>query len=272
MRVALQLYTIRDDMAKDFKGTLQRVKNMGYEGVEFAGLFGYAASEVKSMLQEIGLQPVSAHVSIDELLADIDKVIEDYNTIGCRYIAIPWLGEERRPGNAGFEQTIKDIFEIGEKANKQGLKLLYHNHDFEFAEVDGEYALDILYKKIPAHLLETELDTCWVNVAGQDPAMYIRKYSGRAPVVHLKDFVMPGKKPDQLHELTGAAQAEQNGQVDAFEFRPVGHGYQNFPAILEAAVGAGTEWVIVELDRPGMNKSPMECAEMSIDYLKTLNF
>ena len=78
---------------------------------------------------------------------------------------------------------------LGEAAKKKGMTLLYHNHDFEFALIDGEYALDVLYREVPASLLETELDICWVNISGEDPAAYIRKYAGRAPVVHLKDFI-----------------------------------------------------------------------------------
>lgn len=99
------------------------------------------------------------------------------------------------------------------------MTLLYHNHDFEFTKVDGAYALDRMYADIPAALLQTELDTCWVNVAGESPVAYLNKYAGRAPVVHLKDFVMPGKKPAHMYELIGVDDDGAPGEDEVFEFR-----------------------------------------------------
>jgi sugar phosphate isomerase/epimerase len=123
-------------------------------------------------------------------------------------------------------------------------------------------------------LLETEIDTCWVNVAGVNPVEYLKQYTGRAPVVHLKDFVMEGKeKPAHLYELIGVPTDENNkpGQGEgSFAFRPVGYGVQNVPAIVQAAVEAGAQWLVVEQDKPGLDKTPLESAEMSIKYLKAL--
>lgn len=268
--IALQLYSIRDEMEKDFKGTLKKVKDMGYEGVEFAGLFGNSPSDVKAMLDEIGLTPISAHISLDELLSDIPKVINDYKTVGCKYIAIPWLAEERRPGKPLYEQTVEEFKAIGEEAKKQGITLLYHNHDFEFVKVDGEYILDIMFKDISEDLLQTEIDTCWVNVGGEDPADYLRKYVNRSPLVHFKDFVMPGKKPARLYELIGVDNDQDVEQTEAFEQRPLGYGVQDFPKILQATIEVGAKWIIIEQDNPSKNKTSMECAKISIDYLKTI--
>lgn len=267
--IGLQVYSVRDFAEKDFYGTLKQIKEMGYEGVEFAGLYGNSPAEVKKMLEELGLKAVSAHVPLAELMNDIPGTVAAYREIGCPYIAIPWLGEEDRPGAENYPKVVEGIRAIGEEMKKQGGVLLYHNHDFEFKKVDGEYALDRLYEEIPADLLQTELDTCWVNVAGENPAAYVRKYSGRAPLVHLKDFVMPGKKPAHMYELIGVDKnEEEDGAV--FEFRPVGYGAQNFPEILKASEEAGASWVIVEQDQPSMNRTSLECAKMSIEYLKTV--
>ena len=103
---------------------------------------------------------------------------------------------------------IKNVAMLGEVCNKLGMTLLYHNHDFEFTKLDGKYALDILYEEVPASLLQTELDTCWVNVGGEDPAAYLTKYSGRAPVLHLKDFV--GSKSENMYKLIGIDDKEQS--------------------------------------------------------------
>ncbi|MGI5878226.1 MAG: sugar phosphate isomerase/epimerase family protein [Christensenellales bacterium] len=270
-KVALQVYSVRDDASKDLRGTLRRIKEMGYHGVEFAGLYGNAPADIKAMLDEIGLFPISAHVPIDDLLADPDGVIDGYALIGCPYIAIPYLPEQRRPGSEGFEQTLRDIAAIAKAVKKRGMHLLYHNHDFEFESIDGEYALDILYRTIPADLLGTQIDTCWVNVAGVNPAAYIRKYAGRAPVVHLKDFHMGSRtKGAALYELIGDTATPRQPRSTDFEFRPVGYGVQEFPEILRASEEAGAQWVVVEQDMPSMGKSALECAQMSIDTLKKL--
>ncbi|MGL6174958.1 MAG: sugar phosphate isomerase/epimerase family protein [Cellulosilyticaceae bacterium] len=270
LSVALQVYSVRDYLEKDFRGTLEKVKQMGYEGVEFAGLYGNEPESIKQMLEEIGLQAASAHVPVQELLGNMTQTVAAYKTIGCKYIAIPWLEEERRPGHPGYAQTLEDIRAIGEEAKRQGITLLYHNHDFEFVKVDGQYALDMMYDMIPTDILQTEIDTCWVNVGGENPAEYIRKYTGRAPVVHLKDFVMPGKKPARMYELIGVNEEEGESEEAVFEFRPVGYGTQDFAQILIAANDVGAQWIIVEQDMPSMGKTSIECAQMSIDYLKNM--
>jgi len=270
--VALQLYTVRDFAEKDFEGTLAKVKEMGYDGVEFAGLYDHEPAQVKDMLERIGLEPVSAHVPLEAMLADPEGVIGAYAEIGCKYIAIPYLVEERRPGAEGFDKTLEDIKKVATIAKEHGIQMLYHNHDFEFVKVDGKYGLDLLYESISEDLLKTEIDTCWVKVAGLDPADYIRKYSGRAPVVHLKDFFMSSeKKPEQLYELIGieSEKKEEQGE-EAFGFRPVGYGVQDFESILKASEEAGAEWVVVEQDQPALDKTSLECAAMSREYLKKL--
>lgn len=161
--VALQLYSVRDELEADFEGTIAKVKEFGYDGVEFAGLYGKSAEQVKKILADAGLTPVSAHVPLDELLSDTQAVVATYKEIGCKYIAVPYLPEDRRPGTEGFDRTIEDIKKIADVCNEQGIQLLYHNHDFEFKKLDGKYALDILYSDVTADRLQTEIDTCWVG-------------------------------------------------------------------------------------------------------------
>lgn len=268
--VGLQLYSVRDAMAQDFKGTLQQVKAMGYDGVEFAGLFGNTPEQVKAMCAEIGLNPISAHVPLADMLADTDKVIADYKTLGCKYIVVPYVTEERRPGGELFMQMIDEIRAIGEKAKAAGLVLLYHNHDFEFKKVEnGEFGLDFLYSSIPADLLQTELDECWVKYAGQDPVAYLQKYTGRAPVVHLKDYYVEGEQVGDPYALIGLNEDEKKSN-SAFEFRPLGCGVQDVAALMNAAEAAGSKWLIVEQDQPSMGKTPMECVAMSMEYVKKI--
>jgi len=270
--VALQINSVRDYADRDFKSTLQKIKDIGYKGIEFTGLYGFTPTEIKNMTQEIGLIPISAHVSLEEMLTDPHKVFNEYAEIGCSYITISSMNEERILNEDKFELTIKDIEKLGTVAQEHGLQLLYHNHQKEFHKINGEYALDIIYQSIPSEILKTQIDTCWVNVAGEDPAEYIRKYIGRSPVVHLKDFILNKKthKSDETDEQTETQTKESDDDSNIISFRPLGYGIQNFPAILTAAEEAGAEWVVVEQNRPSMGKTSMECAEISRKYLKNL--
>lgn len=267
--IAVQIYSVRDNAAADLRGTLESIKAMGYDGVEFAGLYGNSPADIRKMLDEIGLVAVSAHVPYLDMVKDPAGVLGGYAEIGCKFVAIPYLTPEYRPGQEKFAEVIENAKMLGKVAKDLGMQLLYHNHDFEFIRLDGKYALDILYEEVPADLLQTELDTCWVNVGGEDPASYIRKYAGRCPVVHLKDFF--GEKSDNMYELIGI-KSEAPKRPSGFEFRPVGAGLQNFPEILKASEESGASWVIVEQDKPSMGLTPMESIKKSIEYLKSIGY
>jgi len=262
--IALQVYSVRGDMEKDFFGTLRAVKEMGYAGVEFAGLYGNDPKEIKAFCEEIGLVPLSAHVPFQELMADMDGTIAAYKLLGVQYVVIPYLTEDLRPGQPGFQTVIDGMKQSRAELKEAGLVQQYHNHDFEFVKLDGEYALDILYRELGPELLQTQIDTCWVNVAGVDPAGYIRKYAGRTPTVHLKDFV--GSKSENMYGLIGLKDSAAKAS-DSFQLRPVGKGRQDFPAIVAAADEGGAKWYIVEQDEPSMGLTALECAKTSIDYL-----
>ena len=270
--IALQLYSVRQDLDKDFEQVIKKVKEYGYDGVELASLHGKEPEYVKKLLSDTGLTPISAHVPLDSMLKDPDGVFGTYAFIGCKYVAVPYLPEERRPGKPLFDKTLEQMEQLGKKAKEAGLQLLYHNHDFEFVKIGDRLGLDVIYETIPAGLLQTQIDTCWVKVAGQDPAEYIRKYKGRAPVVHLKDFYKQETDKDiKMYELIGIKGKDHKpSDKKAFGFMPLGFGQQDIPEILEASKEAGASWVVVEQDEPQEGRTALECARLSIKYLKNL--
>lgn len=250
MPVGLQLYTVRDAAQGDFFGTLRAVKEMGYDFVEFIdNLYGRKIGEVRAELDRLGLKAVSVHVPIDSLTGDTFGKISEYMELDCEHIAIPWLDEGRRPGAPGWPAVLESIKAIGKACRATGITLLYHNHDFEFKKVDGEYLLDSLYRSVSDEYLQAEIDSCWVKYAGVDPARYVLKYTGRCPVLHLKDYKC----------------------AQDFEFCPVGQGVQDFPAILDAAGNAGVKYLIVEQDS-SRTVQALEAARMSREYLKGLGY
>lgn len=246
--IALQLYSIRDELMNDFCGNIKKIKEQGYDGVELAGCYGLSKEKIKSCLNENQLVALSAHVPIEELAERLDETLDYYGYLGCKYIAVPYLQEKQRYKTPAYEGILETIRTAGNACKDHGIQLLYHNHDFEFEKTEQDsYVIDELYNEISSDLLKTEFDTCWVHVAGEDPVSYLEKYKERCPVIHLKDY----EKKDQI-ALTH-----------------LGNGVMDFKKILEKAETCGVEWVVIEQDdHYGTNS--IEDAKRSIDYLKAI--
>jgi len=242
--IALQLYTVRHDIDRDLKGTLRKVAEIGYAGVEFAGYADWKASDLKSLLAELNLRPAGGHVPIEQLEKDLDKVIDFSLELGNPYVVCPWIPEERRKEKADWLAIAQLFNSVGEKCKQNGLTFCYHNHSFEFEKFDDTYALDLLFGATKPELVKAELDTYWVKYGGADPVDYLRRYAGRCPLVHLKDMADDEKR----------------------SFAEVGRGILDWNAIFEAAEAGGVEWYIVEQDTcPG---PPIESARISFENLK----
>ncbi|MCL6603702.1 MAG: sugar phosphate isomerase/epimerase [Paenibacillus sp.] len=243
LKIGLQLYTLREELEQDFEGTLRKVAEIGYRGVEFYHYFGRSAEEIKQLLEETGLVALGAHRPYDALLNDTEQEVLYNLAIGNKNLTVPYLSEEQR----NWEQVAADLSTIGEKAKELGAVLSYHNHDFEFTERDGELtAFDGIFDRVPAELLQVEMDTCWVYVGGYDPVEYIHKYAGRLPIIHLKDM----KK-------------REDGSAETVV---LGEGEVNLAGILEAAAEVGVEWAVVEQDY--CSRSPLASVEDSLKWVK----
>lgn len=270
-KIGLQLYSIREDMEKDMDSALRQVKEMGYDCVEFAGYFGHSAEEVKAMLDKYGLECVSVHQAPQLFVDEGQKAVDYIKTLGVKYAAVPWYEKDKLAGSPEWDNTVKMFTDVAELLKKNGIKMMYHNHDFEFNKVDGKFILDWIYDTIPQDLIEPEVDTCWVHYAGYNPAEYLLKYSGRINIVHLKDFACKNLGGGPVYALIDEDGNEKKGSKEdnGFEFRPVGHGIQNIPSIIEASEKAGASVLIVEQDQSN-DRPPMEAAKMSREYLKSL--
>ena len=271
--IGLQLYGLRDileETPERFEELMKEVKAMGYDGVELAGLNGLSPEYVRETLDAVGLVPISAHVPFADMVEDIDAVIAEYSKIGVKYLVMPYMTEEYRPVNpAGFEGFLPLLNEVGRKINEAGMTFLYHNHDFEFEKLpDGQYGYDKMFSSLTPEILQCELDTCWCSVATGDPEGFIRKYAGRMPIVHLKDYIKKGQVKN-MYQLIGIDDEEGGEEKGFFEFRPVGFGQMIWEPIIAAAKDAGASWLIVEQDQHYDLPSP-ECARRSIEYLKIL--
>ncbi len=226
--IALQLYSVRTLAAADLIDTLRSVAELGYPGVEFAGYHGVPVAEVRAALDQYGLKAVGAHVPYARFENEIDLALEELNTLGCKNAAVPWLAPELRPTTIEAATALAVNLNVwGAHARAAGIRLGYHNHDFEFKSVGDQTVFDLLVELTDPELVDFELDLGWIQFAGFDPAAMMERLSGRIPLVHVKDI------------------AEGD-----FEAVPVGEGILDWSALLKTAKASGAEWFIVEQDNP----------------------
>jgi sugar phosphate isomerase/epimerase len=243
--VALQMYSVREEAAQDFVGTLKAVAAIGYTAIELAGYGGMTAATLRPVLDGLGISAVSNHVPLPLLRGNLEATIDDCLTLSCRYLICPWLPEEERGDAAQYRRLAAELNAFGRRCRERGLGFAYHNHDFEFKRVDGQYALDLLLASTDAQTVKSELDIYWAFYAGVDPAAYIRQLQARCAIVHLKDMT----------------------KDDSRTFAEVGEGRLEFPAILAAAQEAGVEYYVVEQDR--CQRPPLESVKISLDNLRS---
>ncbi|MER3482050.1 MAG: sugar phosphate isomerase/epimerase [Meiothermus sp.] len=233
--IGLQVYSLRDALTQDFYGTLEQVARMGYEGVE---LFGNLppVSELRARLEDMGLKVAGRHAVLDQLAGDLGPFLEEVQGLGAKYLVCAWS-----KANPTWEQNADQLANLAEQTKKADLKLLYHNHDHEIREqFDGQPALDYLLSR--SSDLGAELDIAWVHAGGADPVEYLKRYAGRAPLLHIKDVRKAAKGWDTVE---------------------LGQGEVDLKAALENSGGA--EWLLVEQDH---SPEPVESARRNLEWLK----
>jgi sugar phosphate isomerase/epimerase len=249
--IAIQLYSVREELEADFEGTLQVLREMGYDGIEMVGMYGRTPTEIMEICAKYELELISMHISVDEVMNWSKAQLVEYKEMGCKQVVLCYLPPAYRYGTECYPILMSKLREMGEYGQEIGLLVAYHNHDFEFLKADDKYVLDMLYEEISEEILKAELDTCWIHVGGEKPADYIRKYAKRMLAVHLKDY----RPSDDGLEICMC---------------PIGQGVLDFQDILKASEEAGASWMVVEQDFPSRGATPLECARMSIEYLKSL--
>ncbi len=226
-KIGVQLYSIRDVCAKDFRKALEAVANIGYDGVEFAGFYGWRAEDVRDTLKELGLMVAGAHVNINDLLGDnLYRTIEFHRKIGNRYIIVPGLPKEMRSDRDSWTKTSKIFIDINNVLKQYDMMLGYHNHREEFQQkIDGLSAFEFFFNITPDIVMQ--IDIGHALAAGntwEDVVSLIKRFPGRVKSVHIKDY-------------------SRTKGYDVF----IGEGDANWREIIRVldSVG-GTEWYIVE--------------------------
>lgn len=240
------MYTLREESEKDFAGTLKRVAELGYDGVEFAGYGGLTVNEVKVLLDEFGLRATASHVPLEELENNLYQVIEEQKILESRYVVCPYLQPERR-SIEDYKALISFLDRAGELCRREGITLCYHNHDFELERLsNGRSILEAIFVKTSANNVKAELDVYWLAKAGENPVEWMNRYKNRTPLIHLKDMTTD----------------------DEQFFAELGTGCVDIEAVLKIGEESGVHWWIVEQDFS--RRTPFESIEISINYLKSV--
>lgn len=258
----LALYTVRNDMTTDAKTTLKAVADAGYKNIEAAGyadgkFYKMTPLEFKTYVKSLGLKPISTHQST-VTLENAEQMMKDVKAAGFEYfvVPVPPMGlfkfdqaTRSMTMTGGAANLAKILDELGVKANKAGLKLLYHNHDFEFKkDADGIVPIEYLLENCNPKYVNFQMDLYWVVKAGADPVAYFKKYPGRFKIWHVKDMDTQGR------------------------FAPVGTGTIDFARIRANKKLAGMKYYLVEQDMTFDNQTALEAIKISHEGLKKFGF
>ena len=237
--LSIQLYTLREEAQKDFPAVLRAVAEIGYKGVEFAGLHGHKPEEIRKIIDDLGLQVSSAHVGVPTK-ENISQLADTERTLGNTRL-VAGMGPNQFRTLDDCKRTAEHFQQAADLAAANGLTFGFHNHWWEFELVDGQAPYEILMENAPGAF--SELDVYWAAYAGADPAIVVAGHKDRLPLLHIKD-----------------GNLEKDGPMTA-----VGSGKLDMPAIVGAADPNVLQWLIVELDRCATDMT--EAVRQSYQYL-----
>jgi sugar phosphate isomerase/epimerase len=244
-RIGVQLYTVRRLLQNDFEGTLARLAAIGFREVEFVDYYGRSPQAVRAALRSAGLEAPSAHVPIEAARDSWERVLEAARVAGHKFLLVAWLPEAERRSLDGYRAAADLFNRLGNQAQVAGIRFAYHNHAFEFGQLEGRLPYDVLLERCDPRYVSFEMDLYWITKGGQDPLGYFRRWPGRFPLVHVKDSAGPPE-----HRMV-----------------EVGAGTIPWAAIFARRELAGIEHYFVEHDEPA---DPLGSVRASYEYLRRL--
>ena len=250
-KFGLQLYTLREDLPKDPKGVLKQVASFGYKQIEGyegpQGLWwGMGHTDFKKYMDDLGTELISSHCNIDK---DFETKAAEAAAIGMKYLICPHRGARK---TLDEYKRIADDFNLkGEICKKNGIRFGYHNHDYSFKQVEGQFPQDVMMNGTDPDLVDFEMDIYWVVTAGQDPEQWLEKYKSRFRACHVKD--------------------RTKNATEAADTCTLGTGSIDFAKILKTAKSTGMEYYIVEQEKYA-GTTPLEASKDNAAYMRKLEF
>lgn len=270
--VASPMFILRNVCEKDFFGSLRKLKEIGFDAVEFLGFFGETPENVAAEMKKLGLTPLGDHVPYSQFMDDAAGVFTKYQTVGCRFLTISGFPEEVYTDLSVLDTVMENVGRFARMASEYGITLLFHNHAAEMGDVFGIPLVDRIMDHPAAKELCLEPDLGWMSIAGADPIAYLIKYRDRCPVIHFKDYYM-----DSIAENTpadapviGALNGQRGGEeIRHFEFRPNGYGVVNTPLQLSYALACNPQFLVTDHDL-AYDRDSFEDLKLSLDYIRRL--
>lgn len=248
--IALQLYSVRNDCAKDFDAALAQVAKMGFDGVEFAGYHSYSgkARELRQKLDDLNLKVAATHIGTGTMRDDaLKKTIEFHQIIGCKYLIVPGDGDFTKPDKC--EALAETFNQIAATLKPLGMACGYHNHTGEFKKAGDKTYWELFADRTTKDVV-LQQDCGWTAAAGLDPVALMKRYPGRMKTTHFKPTVVGGDKTKKA--ILGQ---------DSVDWAAVLAGCREY---------GGTEWITLEQEAYPDGKSPMECTALSMAGLKKI--
>jgi sugar phosphate isomerase/epimerase len=253
--VGLQLYSLRDQFAKDVPGTFKLVQQLGFKEVELAGTYNLSPEKFREELTAHGLQPIAAHFPYERFRDDADGVAKEARALGLKYAGIAWIPHDGAFDEKTCREAIGVFNHAGEALARQGLKFFYHQHGYEFQPFGQGTLFDLLMTETTPKLVSFEMDLLWVVHPGQDPVKLLKKYGPRWELMHLKD-------------LKQGVKGDLTGHTDVANDVALGTGQMDFPAVLKAAKDVGVKHYFIEDESP----SVVQQLPVSLRFLEQVKF
>ncbi|MBC1573952.1 sugar phosphate isomerase/epimerase [Listeria booriae] len=247
-KLAVQLYSVRHEMAEDLEGTFQKLSDIGFRNVQLDGMRGNDRAEVSRLLEKYRFNVIGMHIKHDRFLNDLDGIVDEAYFFGCKTIFDKYIEEEDQNPD-GYEKTKRALLDAVARLHGLGFRVGLHNPEYDFNVcVYGRRVMDYLTDPENGVCVYAEPDTYWISAAGHNPVEYVKRYSGRAPIVHMKDFRSGFELEDMANNLV-----------------EIGDGEVDFAAIIAWGERHGVEYYCIEQDRSDLNM--FESLKKSRDYL-----
>jgi len=262
--LGIQLWTVKEEAAKDLEGTMKKLYQIGFREIEFAGFYGKTAAEIGALMKGIGFRLVSMHAGADDIAAKGDSIIADAKTLGLQYIIcsspmsdaakakLEWAKKMDALDQGDWKLNAALFNKFGKSVKDAGMQFGYHNHYTEFKKFGGKTAFDILFESTDPDLVKSELDVCWAVVGGDDPVAILNKYKSRVVALHVKDIAKITPDPHLTETIA------------------VGQGSIDWKKVIGTAKANGTKAFFYEQEAP-YTRPVLESARMSADYLSRLS-
>ena len=254
--IGLQLYSLRDQFAKDVPATLDQVRGFGIEFVELAGTYNLAPEEFKEQLDRRGLRPVSGHFPFELYRDDVEGIARDAKALGVQYVGCAWIPHDDPFDEKTCREAAAVFNRAGEALAKRGLKFFYHTHGYEFQPHGDGTLFDLLMAETKPEFVRFEMDVFWIVHPGRDPVKLLEKYGSRFELMHVKDM----RKGTPTGLLTGHS--------DVANDVALGTGLLDWPAILKGARKAGVKWYFIEDESP----TSVQQIPQSLRFLEKVKF